>query len=147
MEGVFEGSGNASRVLFANAGLLCDFVRGEETNASDVAGEAIGVGFDDRYRHVAVVSIDAVGEGGANAVRLEKDHDAAYGFVFSPCFDDGFASSRADARDFAEAFGKFVEYGDGFITELVDDFLREASADAFDEVGCEEPNESFFGAG
>lgn len=147
MQRMFYGGCDTSGVFAADPCFLGDFIGGEKSDTTDVSGESVGVIFDDRDRHLAVVTVDAVGKGRTNSVGLEKDHDASDGLMLSPSVCDGFASSFSDAFYFTQSFGVLVEDGDGLFAEMVDDSFGEARADSFDEVGGEEADESFSGAG
>ena len=120
-----------------DAEALGEFVGGFEANAPNVGGQTIWVGAHEFDGLIAVGFVDAHRFGRADAVRLQKDDDAAHGLLFVPAFADELQTLGADALDFLQKRGAFVDDLQGAGAEDLDDFAREMRADAFHQTGAE----------
>jgi len=69
-----------------DAYLLGDLIRGLETDTGDVIGERVGVGAHGLNRLVSVGLEDANCAAGADAVRMQENHDLPNRFLFLPGF-------------------------------------------------------------
>src|SRR5262249_48688519 len=97
-----KGGLGALRRLRVHAYALGQLVRGLKADAPDVVGQAIRVFAHQIERFVAVGLVNAKGAVGADAVRLQKDHDAAHSLLLLPTGPDLREPARTDAFDFAE---------------------------------------------
>ena len=107
LHGLGEREGDAGahpdhgRALDAELG--GDLVGGAEADAADVAGQPVGVLGDDPHRVRAVGLVDAHRPRGADAVRVQEQHDLADHLLLRPAGDDARGPLRADAGDLAQA--------------------------------------------
>src|SRR5262249_4426568 len=112
-------------------------VGGLEADPPDVGGEAVGVGADHVHGLVAVGAVDAHGAGGAQAVRLPKDHDVAHRLLLAPAVADLLDSARADALDLLEVRRAFVDDLQRALAEDLHDLAGVDGADPFHQTGRE----------
>src|SRR5262249_29520617 len=112
-------------------------VRGLEADAPDVGGQAIGVGPHQFHGLVAVGLVDAHGPRGADAVRLEEDHDATDGLLLLPALADALQSARAEPRDLLKEGRDFVDDLQRALAKNGNDFAGEMWADALDQSRAE----------
>src|SRR5262249_6913066 len=108
-----------------------------EADAPDVGGQAIRVGPHQVDGLVAVCLVDADGPGGADAVRLEEDHNGPHRLLLLPALADALDAARADALDLLEERRAVVDDLQGALAEDLDDLAGEVRADALDEPGAE----------
>src|SRR6516225_1852303 len=73
-----------------------DLIGGAETDAADVAGQAIGVLRDELDGIAAVGFVDAHGARGADAVAVQEQHDLADDLLLGPAADDALRPLGAD---------------------------------------------------
>src|SRR5262249_58686081 len=85
----------------------------------------------------AVSLVDSHGPRGADAVRLEKDHDAAHRLLFLPAFADALQAARADAFHLLEERRALVDDRQGAFAEYLNNFTCEVRADPLDQAGAE----------
>src|SRR5262249_43686994 len=111
-------------------------VRGLETDAPDVGGQAVRVGPHQFNGLVAVGLVDADGAGCADAVFLQKQHDAAHRLLLLPAFADALQAARADALHLLEKGRALVDDRQGTFAKDFDDLAGEVRADALDQAGA-----------
>src|SRR5437764_12128077 len=85
--------------------------------------------------------------GRADTVRLQEDHDVADGLLLPPAFADARDQLGADALDFLEERGAFVDDGKSAFAEDLDDAPCGRRSDALDEPGAEISLDAFDRAG
>ena len=136
-ERVQDAGVDALRAGGGQAEVARDLVRGLETDAFDLAADAVGFGGQDFLRVLAVGLDDADAQGVRHAVGLQEDHDLAQGLLVIPGGLDGFRPSGADAVDLAEAAGLVRDDVEGAHAETGDDLVGVGLADAFDEAAAE----------
>jgi hypothetical protein len=71
-----------------------------EPDATDVAGQAIGILRHDLHGITAVGLVDAHRSRGADAVAVQENHDLADRLLLGPCGRDAASSQRTDAVHF-----------------------------------------------
>ncbi len=99
---------NARRAVFFDAQLLRDAIGGLESHAPDVEGQPVGLPRDDVDGVLAVALVDASGERGARAVRLEEDHDLADRALLLPPLEERLHALLAEARHEGQALRLLV---------------------------------------
>ncbi len=130
-----------------DADFLGNLIGGLEADAVDIAGEAIGIfanGFDGV---LAVGFVDANGAAGADAVRVQENHDIANDFLLGPGIFDELAPHRADALNVLEAAGFRFDDVENLLAEFGDEFFGVDGADAFDHTAAEIFLDTFAGGG
>ena len=80
----------------------CDGVGRLEADPAHIAGEAVGVLREDLDSIGAIGLEDPYGARGADAVRVQEDHDLADDLLIGPPGDDPLGPLRADAIDVSE---------------------------------------------
>ena len=116
-----------------------DSIGGEKADSRHFHREAIRLALDDHRRVLPVLSQDAVGEAGGNAVAGEEHERRARAFVRRPCFPCREGGRLPDPADLGEARRPLVEHLHRVVAEGVDDPLREPRADAPHDTRSEEP--------
>ena len=114
-----------------------DFIGGFETDAVDLAGNAVRFAQENLFRLVAVARDELHALRSRDAVGLEKNVDLAEGALVVPGFFDGGGAALADAGHGAQAGGFFAEDAKRIGAEGVDDFVGVDLADAWDEAAAE----------
>src|SRR4051794_12042290 len=102
---VAQGGAGPKRRGAVDAETLGELVGGVEADAPDIAGQPVGVVAHQVDGLLAVLLVDAHGPRGADAVRLQEDHDLAHGLLFAPAFADLLDAARADSLDLLEEGG------------------------------------------
>ena len=88
------------RLLDAELGR--DLVGGAEADATDIAGEAVGVFRDQLNRIGAIGLVDPHRPRGADAITVQEQHDLADDFLLGPAGDDALGTLWADAGHLAQ---------------------------------------------
>lgn len=144
---VFKAGGSTHNGIARNADFLGDFIGGFESDAGDVASEKVRILADAFDGAFAVSFIDADGAGGADSMGMEKDHDFANDFLFSPGVFDAFAAAGPDAVDFFEALREVLDDAEDFLAKLLDELLSVFGSDPFNHAAAEIPLDAFAGGG
>ena len=136
-EDVLEAGVDACGGIEREAEALGDLVGGLESDAADVAGEAVRIGADDLDGLVAVGLVDADGAGGGDAVAVEEDHDLADGLLLIPRLLDALAALGADAVNFLEPGGGVLDDFEDPGSEAGDELSGVGRTDTLHEPGGE----------
>ena len=110
------------------------FVGGLEADALDVVGQTVRILLHDADGVIPVGLVDADGTGGSHTMTLEEDHDLADDPLIVPAFRDAFLAGSADASDFRQTFGLFLDDLEDLLAEGLDKSLGEVRTDALDET-------------
>src|SRR6516225_2796833 len=114
-----------------------DLIGGAETDAADVAGQAIGVLRDELDGIAAVGFVDAHGARGADAVAVQEQHDLAYDLLLGPAADDALRPLGADPCHLPQTAGLLLDDVKNGIPECTHQLLRAERPDATDHPGAE----------
>ena len=137
VQGVEDACVDTVGAFVGKAEVEGDFVGGEEADAVDFPGEAVGLGAEDVLGLVAVLFDEADALGRAYAVGLEEHHDVAEGALFLPGLFDLLGALGTNAGDVAEFGGKVGDDVEGVLAKVVDNFIGVDLADAVDHPGGE----------
>src|SRR5262249_39031341 len=81
--------------------------------------------------------VDADGAGGAEAMRLQKDHDRADGLLLLPTLANPLDAPPADALDLIQERRAFVDDLERPLAEDLDDLAGKVRADPLDQPGAD----------
>ncbi len=123
------------RRVLGDAGGLRDFVGRGEADAAYLERQAIRLARDDVDRPCLVLALDAVGQGGGDAVRGELHEDLAHFALLAPGLGEALGAAAAETGDLRQALGFLVEDAEGVEAEMGHDPLRALRADAGDGPG------------
>ena len=115
----------------------CDGVGRLEADPADVAGEAIGVLREDLDGVRAIGLEDPHGARGADAVRVQEDHDLADDLLIGPPGDDPLGPLRADAGDVSEPLRLRLDDVEHRLGKRLHQPLGVDGADPSDHAGAE----------
>ena len=137
LKSVNEAGVEAGRGVVGEAEVDGDAVGGFETDAVDLAGDAVGLLEENGFGLGAVALDQFHALAGRDAVGLEENVEFALRAFGVPSGFDGGGAFRADAGDVAEFAGFFGEDAERVGAEGVDDFIGVGFADAGDEAAAE----------
>ncbi len=103
----------------------------------NIVGEAVGIFPNDFNGIVPVGFVDAECPAGADAVRVQKNHDFADGFLFMPRAGDLGPSHLADPVHFLQAFRFLFDNIEHVAAEHVHESPGKMRANSFNETGAE----------
>ena len=146
-QGVLEARLDAVGAVVRDADGLGDAVGGQEADAPDVRGQAVGPVADDGDGGVAVLLVDAHREGGRDADALEKDHHLLDGFLLLPGRADHLGALGAETRHLDQPCGLLLDDVEGVRAEVLHDAVGDPRADALDEAGSQIAADALDGGG
>jgi hypothetical protein len=138
-EEVERACGDAPRVFIADAHGAADAIRGEEPDAGDLLGEAVGVLPQDLGGVPAEALPHLAGQGGAHAQGLHEGLGLDLGQARAEGLLDALGASFTDARHLLQALGVVGDHVQGGGAKAVHDAPGERRADVRDEARPEEP--------
>src|SRR5581483_11467769 len=134
LQHIAKGGASAQRRSAVNAEPASQLVGGLETKAPYIGSQAIGIAFDQLDGLLAVCFVDAHRPAGADAVRLQKDHDVAHRLLFLPAFSNALDAARPNALDLLQKRRAFVDDLQRAFAEDSDDLLGEVRPDALNQT-------------
>lgn len=146
-QGVLEARLDALGAVVRDADGLGDLVRGEEADAPDVGGQAVGLVLDDRDRRVAVLLVDAHRDRRRHLDGLEEKHDLLDRLLLLPGVGDLLGALGAEAGDLDEALRLLLDDLERVQPEVPGDAVGEDRADALDQAGAEVAADALDGGG
>ena len=147
LEHVAEAGAQAERRVARDAKARGQLVGRGEADAADVLRQAIGIGAHHLDRALAVGFVDARRAQGAEAMRMQIEHDVAHGLLLAPGLDDPFGQPAADARHLAQARRLVLDHLEHLVAERCHQLLGEAAAHALDHARGEVGLHALGGAG
>jgi len=137
VEGVEDSGLDARRVFGLDAHGPGDAVGGEEADAAHIAGEEEWAALDHLDGLVAIASVDATGQGAADAVLVEEDHDPVHRLVALPGLPQGSGPHGPDAGCLLNAIRGVLEDVEGIVAEVGHELLGRLGADALHQAAAE----------
>src|SRR5271166_2434938 len=136
-ERVGDPGAHADQRRLLDTELGCDLIGGAETDAADVAGQAIGVLRDELHRVGAVGLVDTHRARRADAVAVQEQHDLADDPLLGPAGDDTRRTLWADPGHLAQALRFLLDDVEHGFAEGPHQLLRVDRPDAADHPGAE----------
>lgn len=131
---VLQARLDALRTVVRDADGLGDLVGGEEADAPDVGREPVRLVLHDGDGGVAVLLVDAHGDGRGHLDGLEEEHDLLDGLLFLPGVGDLLRPLGSEARDLDQPLGLLLDDLEGVQPEVPGDPVGEDRADALDQT-------------
>src|SRR5579871_187916 len=116
---------------------LGQLIRGLETEAPNVGGQAIRIATHQFDGLVAIRFVDAHRPSSANAVGLQKNHDVAHRFLLMPAFANALDTPRTNSLNFLQKSRTFVNDLQGALAKDSDNLPGIVRPDALDQSGAE----------
>jgi hypothetical protein len=140
-----QAGGQAARVGGGEAGLRGDAVGGLEAHPAKLRRQPEGIPAQQGHGAPAVAPGDAHGQGRADAVAVEEDHDLPQVLLGLPGGADIRPAPGSDAGHLGEALDLSVDDLQGGLAEARHDALGHAGPDALDQAGAQVAPEAFGG--
>ncbi len=127
----------AERRIAGDPEALGELVGRGEADAADLLRETIGVGPDQLDRARAIGLEDARGAQGAEAVRVQEQHDVAHRALLAPGGGDPLGKAAADALHLAQPVRAALDDLEHLVAEGLDQLAGQRPADALDHARAE----------
>ena len=147
LEHMAEAGAQAERRIARDAEARGQLVGRGEADAADVLRKAVGIGAHHLDRALAVRFVDPRRAQGAEAVRVQIEHDLAHGLLLAPGLGDPSGEPAADARHLAQARRLVLDHLEHLVAERLHQLLGKAPADALDHARGEIGLHALGGAG
>ena len=108
-----------------------------ETDSMDVERQAIRILSGLRNCIIAIRLVNTNRSGCPHAVGMQKDHDGADDFLFSPSVSDLLLPLRSNASQFGHAFWRLLEHLKDLLPKGSHQFLSEVGTDPLDHPGTQ----------
>src|SRR2546426_4722607 len=130
-----------------NTESLRQSIRRLKANAMDVEGQAIGILPHSGNGFIAIGLVNADRSGGANAMRVQEDHDLANDFLGFPGLNHPLLAFGANTVKVGQPFGRLLNDIEHLCPKGLDQFLGKVRANAFDHPRAQIFLDAFEGAG
>jgi hypothetical protein len=134
---VGDPGAHADHCRLVDAELHGDRIGGLESDAADVARQAIGVLGHDLNGIGAIGLEDADGACGAHPVAVQEDHDLPHDLLLGPGAGDALGAQRADAGHLAQTLGRRFDHLEDVLAERLDHLPGVDRANAADHPGTQ----------